>query len=50
MASSPRSSKKNGAGKPRVSANQKAKRLQQIVLGILGSILVIAMILSLVVR
>jgi hypothetical protein len=50
MAKSPKSSKKNGAEKPRVSSVQKAQRRQRIVLGILGAILVIAMILSLVVR
>jgi hypothetical protein len=50
MANSPKSSKKNGAAKPRVSSVQKAQRWQQIILGILGIILVIAMVLSLVVR
>jgi hypothetical protein len=42
--------KSNGAGKPRVSAQQKKMRAQQVGMGIFAMILVVAMILSLVVR
>jgi hypothetical protein len=41
---------KSGAGKPRVSAQQKKMRRQQVGMAIFALVLVIAMILSLVVR
>lgn len=50
MASSKKTTTKNGAGKPRVSAAQKKLRRQQVGMAIFGVILVVAMILSLVIR
>lgn len=41
---------KGGSEKPRISAQEKKIRAQQIGMGIFGLILVLAMILSLVVR
>ena len=40
--------KKSGAGKPRISAEQKKLRRQQVGMAVFGIILVLAMILSLV--
>jgi hypothetical protein len=42
--------KKNGAEKPRVSANQKKMRAQQVGMAIFAIIVIIAMILSLTFR
>jgi hypothetical protein len=50
MASASKKSKKSGADKPRISATQRKLRRQQVGMAIFAMILVIAMILSLVVR
>ena len=50
MASVSKKNKKNSADKPRVSATQRKMRRQQVGMAIFAMILVIAMILSLVVR
>lgn len=50
MASSSKSNKTNGAGKPRISATQRKIRRQQVGMAIFAMILVVAMILSLVIR
>jgi hypothetical protein len=50
MASASKKSKKGAAEKPRISATQRKIRLQQVGMAIFAMILVIAMILSLVVR
>jgi hypothetical protein len=44
------SANKSGAGKPRASAQQRKMRRQQVGMAIFAMILVIAMILSLVIR
>jgi hypothetical protein len=48
--SSTEPAKKNGAGKPRVSATQRKLRGQQVGMAIFALIVVIAMILSLFIR
>jgi hypothetical protein len=50
MASKSNPVKKNSVEKPRVSAQQKKMRRQQVGMAIFALILVIAMVLSLVVR
>jgi hypothetical protein len=50
MASKSKPTNKGGVVKPRVSAQQRKMRAQQIGMAIFGLILVFAMILSLVVR
>jgi len=49
MASKSKPANKGGATKPRVSAQQRKMKAQQIGMAVFGLILVIAMILSLVV-
>jgi hypothetical protein len=48
--SSADSAKKNGAGKPHVSATQRKIRRQQVGMAIFALIVVVAMMLSLVIR
>jgi hypothetical protein len=50
MASKNSSDNKGGAAKPRVSAQQKKLRLQQVVMAVLGTILVVAMIAAAFIR
>lgn len=50
MASSGKANKKSGTGKPRISASQKKIHRQQLGMAIFAVIIVIAMILSMVIR
>ena len=50
MASKSKTGKNGKVGKPRVSAEQKKIRRQQVMMAAFGIILVLAMILSLVIR
>lgn len=50
MASKQSSANKNGAAKPRVSAQQRKMRTQQVGMAVFAMVLVLAMILSLFIR